>query len=112
MANALKGEVDFTVDGDSYVLKYDINRLCELEDLTGQQAGDLVPKVGKGSMKIMRAFLWAGLKAYDLSLVEAGEVLQRLTYKKAGPLIIEAMRRAFPVDSEDGEADAGEAKAA
>lgn len=101
MANPLRGEVQLPVnnetDGKPYVLSFDINRMCELEAMfPGFTTTELVDRINTGHITTMRGFMWAGLRSYNLTLAEAGEVLQEIVPVVAGPLILDAMAKAFP----------------
>lgn len=49
------------------VLKFDLNAFAELEDVVGS-IPELFRKLETGSLKAIRAFLWAGLLHEDKSL--------------------------------------------
>lgn len=102
MANPIKGEVPFSVNGDDYILQFDVNRLVEIEDYLGLDTGESWPKVNAGSFKVLRAYMWGGLKAADLSMSEAGALVTALTPIEARILISSAMAKAFPKPQEAG----------
>ena len=102
MANAIRGQVPFKVGDDDYVLQFDVNRLVEIEGLLGQSTGETWPKIEAGDFKVLRAYLWGGLKAHDLSLSECGELATTLTPIETRVLISAAMAKAFPKPAAPG----------
>lgn len=99
MANPIRGEVAIKAGDDEFTLAFDVNRICELEGLLGHKVADLLVDI-RGSqglnMTVLRAALWAGLRAYDLSLAEAGDVLQAMTPIAASSAVVNALALAFP----------------
>src|SRR5687767_6768190 len=99
MANRVKGEVPFEVDGQPYTLSFGINSLCALEDRLGKTVAEIGALFG-GSMGLrdLRAVFWAGLQDRHAGLTEldAGRVMTDLGAKRAGELIGEAFLAAFP----------------
>lgn len=78
MPNRLRGEV--SIPGTSYVLRYDINALCEVEEATGENVPALLARMGDGtppSFRTMRALLWGGLRAQhpQMTIADAGKLL-------------------------------------
>lgn len=98
MANAVRGEKTFEVDGETYTLQFDINGLCDLEQLMGKASAELVPMMTAGSMTATRAVMWCGLKAKhpDVDLLTAGDLVSLLGPLQAQTLLTDAMRLAFP----------------
>lgn len=102
MANKVKGEVGFKVDGQDYTLLLDLNALCEAEDhVPGIMDGGLA---SMKSIKAIRAVFWSGLQGHhpDVTLIKAGQIMQALGVPKAGQLIGEAMSAAWG-DNKGGE---------
>jgi len=85
MANPLKGEVGFEVEGEAYKLVLDFNALCELE-------GVLTPGDDRNGPRATRATLWAALQRHhaDLTLADVGDLIARLTLPKVRELIGQA----------------------
>jgi hypothetical protein len=101
MANPIRGEVELPVkQGDTekpLILAFDINRMCELEAMfPGFTTTELVDRINTGNITVMRGFMWAGLRSYEMTLAQAGDVLQEIVPVVAGPLILDAMAKAFP----------------
>lgn len=79
-------------------LRYNINALADLEEITGLNIGEIALSGGM-SIRIMRALLWAGLRheSKDLTLREAGNLLQKFMdnkgdFNELGEKILEAMK--------------------
>lgn len=95
MANAIKGEVAFSAEGEDYVLLLDFNALCDLEDV--------VPGLMNGSAELkspsaVRAVFHAGLAAHhaDLTVKDAGRIIQAVGLSEVAVLIGRAMEASFP----------------
>jgi hypothetical protein len=100
MANRVKGEVAFEVDGKDYVLLLDFNALCDLEDdFPGLMDGSAEMK----SPKAIRRVFQAGLAARhpDLSEHDAGNLIHALGFEAAGDLIRRSFEAAFPKGGEE-----------
>ena len=101
MANAVKGEVAFDLDGKTYTLVLDFNALCEVEDVLG--AGEM--KLAKPSA--IRAIFWAALRRHHPAMTQrdAGNLIGGVGLTKAGELVTEALNRSGLFGG-DGEAEA------
>jgi hypothetical protein len=99
MANKLKGEVGFDVDGARYTLAFSINALCELEEKLGGAVVDLGTMMTGGKrFSTMRSVFWCGLTEHhpELTEKEAGKIMTAIGFNKADALIGEAFALAFP----------------
>lgn len=80
MANPLKGEVELRAGEQTYIIRYSVNAICELEDCLGKGfpaiAADL-QKPDKLTISTVRHLLHVGLtEAHpQMSLKEAGELI-------------------------------------
>lgn len=101
MANAAKGEHAVEIDGRVWVLVYDANAFCEIEDALGVPIAQLDARLADGRVKDLRAVLWAGLLARqpDITLREAGALLAP---KAMGEAIMAAIRKAMPEEEPSG----------
>jgi len=110
MANALTGEVAFTVDGEEMILLIDINALCVVEDRLGKKTADIVGDLEAMGLSMLRTIFWAGLQDHrpGLSPKEAGKIIQQITPPKARELVMQAFIASFPVPQEGDEAAEGE----
>ena len=101
MANPSKGEVALEAGGKAYKLCFSANALCELEDALDmpiEQIGVALSDPKLRRIKTVRACLWAGLTEFqpDITIKQAGEIVQELSLVKAMVLVGEAMTLAFP----------------
>ena len=106
MANPLKGEVPFDLDGTSYTLLFSCNAICELEaelDKGIVEIGNLLADPTKLRMAHVRALIWAGLRERhsEISIKEAGDLVIRLGLMQATELIARALTAAFPEAESD-----------
>lgn len=95
MANPIKGEIAFEVEGQDYVLLLDFNALCDLEDdFPGLMDGTAELK----SPKAIRRVFHAGLAAHhpDVTLQEAGSLIHAIGLDGAGDLVRRSFEAAFP----------------
>ena len=111
MANLLRGEKNFEVDGTTYRLKYDWNAAALVEELLpGVTIGDVLMQVTRNriSARQLRAIVWAGLQAYqpDVTVLDAGRIIDKLGRRPACKLMGVALRYYFPeLESEDDPED-------
>lgn len=95
MANKQRGFVEIELDKKRR-LKFNMNALTELEDVLGMPITGLSDQ--KVGMKELRAMLWAGLlhDDPDLSLREAGDLIELENLQEISEKVTEAMTIAFP----------------
>ena len=102
MANKERGEVTVEADGKTYTLRFSIDAMCQMEDVTGKGVVAITQEFAdpaKIRMATARAALWAALHEQhpELTLMQAGELIP-----KAGGLqvvlnkVSEAILLAFP----------------
>jgi hypothetical protein len=101
VANALRGEAEFTVDGRAYKVRYSWNSAADFEDaLQGRALSDALLDVAKQrlSAKSLRAMLWAGLQENhpEVTLKEAGDLIGRMGRREAQRVMGAALRYYFP----------------
>ena len=106
MANSVRGEVAFEVEGRDYKLVLDFNALCEVEDVLGADGMDLARP------KAIRAIFWAALLRHhpDVTVQDAGDLIGALGLERAGEVVAEAMNRSGLAGG-DGQAAANPPKA-
>lgn len=107
MANPVKGEVAFEVEGQTYKLVLDFNALCEVEEVLGAGGMDLARP------KAIRAIFWAALLRHhpDVTVQDAGDLIGALGLERAGEVVAEAMNRSGLAGG-DGQAAANPQKVA
>lgn len=101
MANPHRGEVSFDADGTLYTLHFSTNAFCELEAEMGvglMQIAALLDKPEKLSMQNLRLLFWAGLRDRhpDISLTDAGRIMDAFGMLDAIQLAAKAFEAAFP----------------
>lgn len=106
MANAQRGEVAFTANGEEFRLRFGTNALCEIEAACGEGINSVLKKLqgNNPSLLLMRMIFAAGI---GKSPETAGEIIDAITMERAGELIGKAMTLAFPAP----EKNAGNGKA-
>lgn len=107
MANKVKGIVKLD---SKWSLRYTTNALVEMEDALGLSAPELFYMLEQGRLgfKEIRTIVWAGLihqfddgeGNYDLTLYEAGEVIDKFGFDETIEKVTEALAIQFPDDVE------------
>lgn len=100
MANPVRGEVAFKVADAEYTLKFSTNAICELEERLDKGLNVIVANMER--LSTVRALLWAGLKAKhpDITMAQAGEIIDRCGMAQATEVIGQALTAAFPPPKE------------
>ncbi|MBR1230203.1 hypothetical protein JQ600_35500 [Bradyrhizobium sp. AUGA SZCCT0176] len=80
MANPLKGEIEITAGDKSYILFFDIDAICAMEEATGKGFGAIAAEMQNPalmSISMVRRMLHAALQQNhpDVTLKEAGEIM-------------------------------------
>lgn len=85
-------------------LKFDLNAFAELEDIYGDINAAL-EAIQKGSVKAIRAMLWAGLVHEDKSLKieDVGAMIDMSNINEVVSIISDAISEAMPKEKEDEE---------
>jgi len=112
MANPHRGEVSLKAGDTTYTLSLSANAICELEDHTGRDIGDIASSLnGNVAMKLVRALVWAALQDHhpDMDIKGAGRVITEAGMPACMEAIGVAFQRAFP-DAEEGSARPPKAK--
>lgn len=111
MANALKGEVSFAIEGNPFALVYDFNALCTIEQELEVDVASVGEKLNSPTM--IRSIFRIGLEAKHgaLSDIEAGRMIHALGVERAANLVGEAFAAAFPAPGESAEGKAKPKKA-
>lgn len=104
MANVHKGEVGFEVAGKPYRLVFSTNALCDMEGVLDLGINEIGAQLNAKRIRVsvVRAALWAGLLAEhpELTIKDAGNLVQELTAVVALAKVTEAMTAAFPQKTE------------
>lgn len=81
MANRLKGEAAFTVEGQTYVLAFNVNAMCEVEYVLDLSTDRILKALtASPSLHIVRALLWGGLRQHHpgVDLFGAGTLMEKM----------------------------------
>ena len=103
MANKHKGEIEFQSEGNSYILRYSTNALCELEAILEMPFNSVLIEFAENKISMIntRAMFYAGLTEFhsDMSISLAGELLDKIGIDRGITLLNEAITLAFPASS-------------
>lgn len=105
MANPHRGEVSFKTPDAEYTLILSTNALCELEAETEKSLPAIMRDIER--VTTVRALLWALLrtKQPDISLAQAGEIIDRAGMAKTTEAIMRAIGAAQPKAPKGGAAN-------
>jgi hypothetical protein len=106
MANRERGEVAFDALGQGWTLKLGTNAMCEIEDATGKtfsEVGEIMGDPARVTIRMMRTVFWGALRDHheDVTLKQAGTIIDAIGMQEAGRLIGEAFQAAMP-DQKEG----------
>lgn len=109
MGNPHKGDVTFEAGGRSYTLRFSVDALCALEEVSGRGIVALSTELSdmdRVSLTLLRKVVWAGLREHhpDIDMKSAGELIVEAGGLAAMMGVVgTALSRAFPQGPEDGE---------
>ena len=78
MANPYKGEVEFQVDGKTYMVKFSSNVMAEIDETLDPADANRIMTAGRASARVMRKVFWLALRANHPEIKseqEAGELV-------------------------------------
>ena len=106
MANRERGEVTLRAGGTSYVMRFGINEMCDLEDEFGRSINEIVAMLGRTEdfrISHMRALVAAGLRGAlpDMDAAQAGEIMNEAGMTVVSEAVQDAFNLAFPADEKD-----------
>jgi hypothetical protein len=96
MANPHKGEVTLAVNGSTYLIRLDTDKICGIEAELGQCMGEITKKLDEFNFSILRALLRGALGG-KTTFAEASAVIDAVGYVRAVNFFMEAYRLAYPV---------------
>ena len=100
MSNPHRGEASFEVEGKAYRVRFSWNAAAEYEDAAGRHLSDALFDIARErlSARSLRAMLWAGLQEHhpEVTLKEAGSLIDKLGRKEAQRVMGVALRYFFP----------------
>ena len=100
MSNPHRGEASFEVEGKAYRVRFSWNAAAEYEEAAGKPLSDALFDIARErlSARSLRAMLWAGLQEHhqDVTLKEAGRLIDKMGRKEAQRVMGVALRYFFP----------------
>lgn len=94
----MRGKVRFTVGEAEHVLHFTVNRLCDLEEETGESVmhyAEALGQPGAIGLRDVRRLMRFGLGSTE---AEAGDIVQEIGLQRSVALIGEALAAAFDID--------------
>lgn len=112
MGNRIAGDVDFEADGKRWVLRFDFNALCALEEGLGVDLASLGAPGQAVRAATLRTMVRVGLAHHhgELSDLAAGDIVQAVGLAAMTELVAQAFTAAFAVPA--GKSDRPPVKAA
>ena len=104
MAARKTGELTFNALGSNFVMVFDFNALCEIEDELDMPVAELQETMQSPRMKTVRTIFRIGLGRHHPHVddVGAGEIIGDIGLQRSADLIGEAFSAAFPQASGEG----------
>lgn len=105
MANKHRGQVALEADGETYVVSFSVNAMCELEELQDRSVVDIMTELEKVRhdftklrMQTVRSIVWAALRDHhpDTSMKDAGDIISAAGVPVVMAKIAEAIMLGFP----------------
>lgn len=103
MGNQHKGEVRIEAAGQSLVLKFTTNAICEIEGIFDKPFTRIMSEVEKISVR--RVLLWGAMLTGkpDVTLADAGDIMDAIGPKEAMRVIMETFAAAYPSEAKEGD---------
>ncbi len=79
--NRAKGEAGFEVGGQTYVLAFNVNAMCEVEYVLNLSTDQILRALASSPpLHVVRALLWGGLRQHhaDVDLIGAGSLIEQM----------------------------------
>ena len=99
----MRGGVTFDALGKPREFKFTTNAICRLEERAGKSLQDVLADTAEGGRRTVafRLLLWAGLG--DLTLDDAGDIIDDIGLAEVDRIIAEGLKRAFPPKDQSAE---------
>lgn len=107
MANPHKGEVAFEAGEQTRTLRFDTNAICIAEEDLDLGVDQIISRLNSGRLSVVRVLYRAGLVG-NVTLPQAGEIIDELGHARAMELLSEALALAFPKADDSGPPPKGE----
>lgn len=95
MANPHRGEVEFDAGGVVRILRLNTNIICGLENELDMSVDEITTRFARGYLSVLRSALRAALGG-NITLDEAGTIIDEATPRVVLERMMEAFRLAFP----------------
>jgi hypothetical protein len=102
------GTVSFDAGGEAHTLRFTTNALCLFEQRSGMTQLEAAQELAFAkdtplgvSAKTLRALYWAGTGKGDMTLEQAGDLVDSIGRREAVRIAIEAFDAAFPEAEKD-----------
>jgi hypothetical protein len=92
----MRGGVTFDALGKPREFKFTTNAICRLEERAGKSLQDVLADTAEGGRRMVafRLLMWAGLG--DLTLDDAGDIMDDIGLAEVDRIIAEGLKLAFP----------------
>lgn len=109
--NKIRGQLSLEIGGQVYQAHLSVNSLCALETVLDSEVTEIISNFLSSfqrqriSLRVVRAFLWAMLRDSkpELTLEDAGNLVQEATMTYVVAKIIEIIPITFPDPSGEGD---------
>ena len=95
-----RGAVTLAHGDETYTMRFSINALCAFEEHVGKSLMQVFSEGEKAELSVtmIRSLVWAGLTEDkpDLTLKEAGEIIQNVGLEPMTEAMMEAVQASFP----------------
>lgn len=92
----MRGGVTFDALGKPREFKFTTNAICRLEERAGKSLQEVLADTAEGGRRMVafRLLMWAGLG--DLTLDDAGDIMDDIGLAEVDRIIAEGLKLAFP----------------
>jgi hypothetical protein len=99
----MRGGVAFDALGKPREFKFTTNAICRLEERAGKSLQDVLSDTAEGGRRMVafRLLMWAGLG--DLTLDDAGDIMDVIGLAEVDRIIAEGLKLAFPPKDQSAE---------
>ncbi|MZR14224.1 hypothetical protein GQE99_14470 [Maritimibacter sp. DP07] len=96
----MRGGIEFRALGELRTLRFSINAICRIEESTGKPIAELANIGANAKLQDIRAMFWGALEP-QVTVEEAGEIMDELGLNRSAELIGEAFEKAFPEEADE-----------
>ena len=99
----MRGGVTFDALGKPREFKFTTNAICRLEERAGKSLQEVLADTAEGGRRTVafRLLMWAGLG--DLTLDDAGDIMDDIGLAEVDRIIAEGLKLAFPAKEPSAE---------